>query len=48
MPAAGVVAADTDYAVVVPVVEEAGRSVVYTWVDPVVKLGTSMDQLAEP
>jgi len=49
MPAVGLVAADTDYAVVVPVVvEEAGRSVVYTWVDPVVTWGTSMDQLAEP
>jgi hypothetical protein len=36
MPAAGVAVAGIDYAVVVGVVEEVDRFVVYTWVDPVV------------
>jgi len=49
MPAVGVVAADTDYAaVVLGFAEEADKSVAYTWADPVVMSGTSMDQLAEP
>jgi hypothetical protein len=48
MPAAGAAVADTDYAVVVGVVEEVDRFAVCTWVDPVVTWDTSMDQLAEP
>jgi hypothetical protein len=48
MPAAEVAGSDTDYAVVVGVVEEVDRSAVYTWVDPVVTWDTSKDQLAEP
>ena len=48
MPAAGAAVADTDYAVVVGVVEEVDKPAVYTWVDPVVTWDTSMGQLAEP